>query len=924
MAGAVALIGVAALVMSSGPVAAVPRSGPAVSGQRTVEDTVKGTAESKGSAVDAARGYLASGGDRYHVDDASRELRPLATSVRGGAETVRFQQRHRGVDVLGGQYVVRMERKGGERSVTGTSGRYFTGLTAGTTPAVDEATAVERAVDAATGRLLGTRLPRDGARPLTGTARGLVVLPRGAGVLTRHVTVRGTHPVTAEPVLQEVYVDAENGYPLLQYSGLKTFHAPGADTAASEAASPELRAVPGAKGHGAAPRTAPGAKGPISTPREAPGAKGSGTTYDGRTVELPVTYDEPRAEYLLRDGSRMADTSKNALSTWDARGRNADDVSGKWPSDLKEFGSPTPGFGPEATEAGAVNAQWAAGEVYDYYRQRHGRDSLDGRGMAVDSLVGVEQYGRPYVNAFWDGGKAVYGAGDAEHRTLSAGLDVVGHEMTHGVVDHSAGLLYAGQSGALSEAIADYFGNAIETDAFRTPMDSPDSGLLGESLCRTRAPRDCAVRDLNDGRTTSKSFLGVSLATDSGGVHLNSTIFSGALWDLREDVGREFADRVVYRALTEYLTPLDGFTEGRAAVLAAARDLKATDAQRRAAERAFGAHGIVPGWELALGVDSDVLLDRIDPAGTRIGAGGGWWAASTARSAAWAGRADGTGAPRRISPDDGRAHVDPATDGRTVVWLAYNRRSVDILARPIAGGPVETLWRGRRAAVDLRVDGDLVVFEAGAIPGGRTPRYLRLSDPTAHRVIEEDSGVQGFFPSVGGGRIAYATRRYDPDTGNTFGTEVFDVRTGKRTATGQLGTLRNAGRTAINGSYVFWLAHEGSESGFTALRRADLDGTHVVDLSPGQGPGALRIADVTATDDAVTVATPTIATGLGNEATGKLWQFSVGGERKDRVSCARGEQLWAAAPGGRQVVWIDSTTGTSRLVTRSRPAGRCG
>lgn len=74
----------------------------------------------------------------------------------------------------------------------------------------------------------------------------------------------------------------------------------------------------------------------------------------------------------------------------------------------------------------------------------------------------------------------VYGTGDAEYRPLSAGPDVVGHEMTHGVIDHSADLVYAGQSGALNEAIADYFGNAVETDVYGVPMDDPDAGLLGE------------------------------------------------------------------------------------------------------------------------------------------------------------------------------------------------------------------------------------------------------------------------------------------------------------------------------------------------------------------------------------------------------------------------------------------------------------
>ncbi|WP_308401550.1 hypothetical protein [Streptomyces roseoverticillatus] len=139
------------------------------------------------------------------------------------------------------------------------------------------------------------------AQPLTGTARGLVVLPKGPGVLTRHATVRGTAPATGAPVLQEVYVDAKAGYPVLQYSGIKTFRAAGPT---------------------------------------------SGT-------------------YVLRDHSRMHDSSKNVLATWDARGRSVWETSGTWPEGIKEFASPTPAFGKEATDAGAVDAHWAAGKVYD-------------------------------------------------------------------------------------------------------------------------------------------------------------------------------------------------------------------------------------------------------------------------------------------------------------------------------------------------------------------------------------------------------------------------------------------------------------------------------------------------------------------------------------------------------------------------------
>ncbi|MGX1915500.1 hypothetical protein ACWIID_42845 [Streptomyces phaeochromogenes] len=133
-----------------------------------------------------------------------------------------------------------------------------------------------------------------------------------------------------------------------------------------------------------------------------------------------MEIDEARGEYVLRDRTRIPsdDFSDNVLSTWDARGKWASDVGGQWPDGIQEFGSPTPAFGTEATESGAVDAHWAAGQVYDYLKNKHGRNSLDGRGMTINSLVGITDYGQPYVNAFWDGQKVVYGTGDAEYRPL--------------------------------------------------------------------------------------------------------------------------------------------------------------------------------------------------------------------------------------------------------------------------------------------------------------------------------------------------------------------------------------------------------------------------------------------------------------------------------------------------------------------------
>ncbi|GAA2721717.1 MULTISPECIES: M4 family metallopeptidase [Streptomyces] len=877
-------------------------------------DGIRDAAKASGSAADAARGHLADKKNRYRIANPGRDLTPVQTLAAGTAETVRLQQKHRGVEVLGGQYVVRMEKKDGKRVVTGTSGKYFTALTTGTTPDVGEELAVRRAVGAVTAQLGAKKLRAEAGKPaLTGTARGLVVIPKGPGVLTQHVTVRGVDPATGEPVLCEVYIDAKAGFPVLQYSGIKTFGAPKAQAAA-----------------GAATGDAKEGKAPDGGRN--PGVQGSGVKYDGTTVELGLFFDTARGEYVMNDHARMWDTSKNVISTWDVRGKDVTEVSGTWPEGIKEFGSKTPQFGKDATESGAVDAHWAAGKVYDYYKKVHGRDSLDGRGMAINSLVGVQYFGMPYVNAFWDGTKMVYGGGDKEFRTLSADLDVVGHEMTHGVVENSANLVYAGQSGALNEAIADYFGNAIAVDAAGMSMDDPDAGLMGGNLCRTKAPRDCAFRDLNDGATTAKNFTGTSFAYDNGGVHLNSTIFSGALWDIREDLGRTLADKIAYKALTEYMTPLDGFTEGRNAVIAAARALQVSGQQLNVVKRSFNAHGIVPNWEQALGVDSDQLLGRLNTADTGVGAGGGWWAAAksnddgTEAYSVWAGRTDGSGTPKLISPNDGRFHVNPATDGRTVVWSAYSPAGIDVLSRPLAGGPVKKLYSTPDTVSGVRVEGQVVVLEKMDLFGSRHVGYLRPGDKEPAWVDGGTSDVGSAAPSISHGRIAYAKSYRDGDDYRS-GVEVLDLASGTRTLMKQLGQPQAVGRTAITGKHVYWLADENVDDGQVAVRRANLDGSGTVDVSPEKGERALYAFDVTASDDAVTVSAQVPDSRARNESLAKLWQFgadATGATAPARVSCNRGEQIGAAAAGGKQVVWIDGTTGYTDLVTRTRPAGHCG
>jgi len=99
-------------------------------------------------------------------------------------------------------------------------------------------------------------------------------------------------------------------------------------------------------------------------------------------------------------------------------------------------------------------------------------------------------YGNAYENAFWDGTQLTYGDGAGNARPLTE-LDIAGHEMTHGVTENTAGLVYEGESGGLNEATSDIFGTAVEWYA-NNLVDKPDY-LIGEKSTSTATARPCAT-----------------------------------------------------------------------------------------------------------------------------------------------------------------------------------------------------------------------------------------------------------------------------------------------------------------------------------------------------------------------------------------------------------------------------------------------
>ncbi|HEV7628535.1 MAG TPA: M4 family metallopeptidase, partial [Streptomyces sp.] len=117
--------------------------------------------------------------------------------------------------------------------------------------------------------------------------------------------------------------------------------------------------------------------------------------------------------------------------------------------------------GEEPTDDASVNRAYAGlGATFDLYLGVFSRYSIDGAGMPLDATV---HYGENYGNAFWDGERMVFGDGDGEiFRDFTLPVDVIGHELTHGVTQYTANLAYFGQSGALNESVSDVFGSLIK------------------------------------------------------------------------------------------------------------------------------------------------------------------------------------------------------------------------------------------------------------------------------------------------------------------------------------------------------------------------------------------------------------------------------------------------------------------------------
>ena len=193
---------------------------------------------------------------------------------------------------------------------------------------------------------------------------------------------------------------------------------------------------------------------------------------------------------------------------------------------------------PKSKDVAVNEAYDGLGATFDFYLNVVHRNSIDGQGLPLHATV---HYDQDYDNAFWDGEQMVFGDGDGKlFNRFTISLDVIGHELTHGVTGSTANLTYMGQSGALNESISDVFGSMIKQYAHNQTAADADwligEGLLssavhGKALRSMKAP-GTAYDDPNLGKDPQPDNMSkyVNTKSDNGGVHINSGIPNKAFY----------------------------------------------------------------------------------------------------------------------------------------------------------------------------------------------------------------------------------------------------------------------------------------------------------------------------------------------------------------------------------------------------------
>src|SRR6266498_1710853 len=260
---------------------------------------------------------------------------------------------------------------------------------------------------------------------------------------------------------------------------------------------------------------------------------------------------------------------------------------------------------PASSDVAVNEAFDGSGATYDLYQNVFQRNSIDGNGMRIDSTV---HYQRSYDNAFWNGEQMVYGDGDGQlFNRFTIAIDVIGHELTHGVTQFEAKLNYSFQPGALNESMSDVFGSLVKQYSLQQTAAQADwligAGLLtsnvnGVALRSMKAP-GTAYDDPVLGKDPQPAHMRDFERTfeDNGGVHINSGIPNHAFYLAAVKIGGfawEKAGRIWYDTLRDtHVRPSTGFRSfARLTLINAGRLFGNGSAEQQAVREAWHEVGV--------------------------------------------------------------------------------------------------------------------------------------------------------------------------------------------------------------------------------------------------------------------------------------------------------------------------------------------
>ncbi|MEI7031316.1 M4 family metallopeptidase [Streptomyces pratensis] len=261
--------------------------------------------------------------------------------------------------------------------------------------------------------------------------------------------------------------------------------------------------------------------------------------------------------------------------------------------------------GEKPTSDASVNRAYAGlGATFELLLCAYGRSSIDGKGLP---LTGSVHYGHEYNNAFFDGEQMVFGDGDGEiFLDFTVAVDVIAHELAHGLTQYTANLRYEGQSGALNESVSDVIGSLVKQYSLGQSAEQADwligAGLLaprvsGVALRSMKAPGTAYDDDVlgKDPQPASMEDY-IETEEDNGGVHLNSGIPNRAFHLLATALGGnawERAGQIWFDVLTGgELTATADFAEFARLTVAAAGSRFGEGDEREAVLKAWSEVGV--------------------------------------------------------------------------------------------------------------------------------------------------------------------------------------------------------------------------------------------------------------------------------------------------------------------------------------------